>query len=195
MNFKEVKECFEGAKKEDIKGIKHRGLLITKPNQLLSEDYISKAKKNLWFCEVCKSYGMDYKLPEEWFYILYYCALAILSKFGIESRNQRCTAAFLRYTKDKGLIEYDSEFIERITVHKEKEKKSDVDKREFARYGSLIKIPEVEQDYDKMMELCKKAISQAEEIVFSNKNFTIPEEVIQAILNQQENLQNSSIEN
>lgn len=175
MNSKEVKECFKGAKKDDVKGMKHRGLLITKPNQLLAEEYISKAKKNLEFCEICKAHEMDYKLPEEWFYILYYCALAILSKFGIESRNQRCTVAFLRYVKDKGLVEYDSEFIERITVHRKKEKKSDVDKREFARYGSLIKIPDVEQDYDKMMEVCKRAIFQAEEIIYLGKEFAVSE--------------------
>lgn len=177
MNLKDVKECFAGAKKEDSQGKKHRGLLIIKPNQLLAEDYISKAKKNLEFCEICKNQGVDYKLPEEWFYTLYYCALAILSKFGIESRSQRCTAVFLEYVKNKSLIKYNPEFIDRITVHREKEKKSDVDKREFARYGALIKIPEIEQDYDKMMNVCKEAIFQAEEIVFSDKEFKVPKEL------------------
>ena len=175
MEANEVKECFKGAKKDENKGMKHRGLLVTSPNQLLAEEYISKVKKNFEFCEVCKDYGMDFKLPEEWFYILYYCALAILSRFGVESRNQRCTAAFLRYVKDKKLIDYESEFIERITVHREKETKSDVDKREFARYSSQIRIPEIEQDYEKMMEVCKKAISQAEDIVYSEKEFPISE--------------------
>lgn len=173
MNVEDVKECFISAGKEDAKGKKHKGLLIVKPNQPLAEDYVFKAKKNIVFCELCKNQGFEYKLPEEWFYALYYCALAILSKFGIESRSQRCTAAFLRYVKDKGLIEYDSELIERITVHKEKEVISDVDKREFARYGSAIKIPEVEQDYEKMMDLCKRAISQCEGIVFSDKEFML----------------------
>ena len=179
MNAKDVKECFDGAKKEDIQGKKHKGLLITKPNQLLAEDYVFKAKNNLDFCELCKNQGFDYKLPEEWFYTLYYCALAILSKFGIESRNQRCTAAFLRYAKDNNLIGYGEEFIDRITVYKKKEEKSDVDKREFARYGSLIKIPEIEQDYVKMMDICKKAISQCEEIVFSDKEFRVPKELFE----------------
>lgn len=178
MNIKDVKECFAGAKKEDSQGKKHRGLLIIKPNQPLAEDYVSKAKRNLEFCEFYKNQGVDYKLPEEWFYTLYYCALAILSKSGIESRNQRCTAVFLRYAKDNGLIDYDNEFIDRITIHREKEEKSDVDKREFARYGSLIKIPDIEQDYDKMMNVCKEAISQCEEIVFSNKKFKVPKELL-----------------
>lgn len=177
MNLKEVRECFIGAKKDDTKGKKHRGLLLITPNQPLAEEYISKAKKNLELCAFYKHQEVDYKLPEEWFYTLYYCALAILSRFGVESRSQRCTAAFLQYTKDKELLTYDSEFIDRITVHREKEETSDVDKRELARYGALIKIPEIEQDYDGMMLVCKKAISQCEEFVFSGDKYKIPEEL------------------
>jgi len=67
---------------------------------------------------------------------MYYCALAILAKFGVESRSQKCTALFLRYFKDKGLINYDDEFIDRITVYSEKKEKTDVDLREEARYGA-----------------------------------------------------------
>lgn len=177
MNVKEVRECFMGAKKDDAKGRKHKGLLIIKPNQMLAEEYIIKAKQNLEFCEVYKNKGVDYKLPEEWFYTLYYCALAILSKFGVESRSQRCTAAFLWYMKNKELIDYSDEFIERITVYRKKEEKSDVDRRESARYGAGIKIPEIEQDYEKMMGVCRSAIAQGEEIVFSNDECKIPEEL------------------
>ncbi|MBS3114804.1 hypothetical protein J4448_06925 [Candidatus Woesearchaeota archaeon] len=100
-----------------------------------------------------------------------------MSKFGVESRNQRCTALFLRYVRDKGLIEYDDEFIKRIMVYREKQEKSDVDEREKARYSASIQIKEVEQNYDKMMNMCKEAISQCEEIVFSDKEFKVPKEL------------------
>lgn len=175
---KSVQDCFRSSIKEEKKGRKHKGLLKIKPDIEAAKDYILKAKKNLELCKIYKEKGFDYKLPEEWFYILYYCALAILSKFGVESRSQRCTALFLRYVKDKGLIEYDNQFIQRITVYKEKEKKSDVDEREKSRYSPSIRIMEVMQDYDKMMNVCKEAISQCEEIIFSNKNFEIPKEII-----------------
>ena len=62
-------------------------------------------------------------------------------------------------------------------MHREKEEKSDVDKRELARYGALIKIPDIEQDYNGMTNVCKRAISQAEEIIFSNKDFNVPKEL------------------
>ena len=166
--MKEVRDCFVLAVKDEKKGKKHKGLLISKPNDKIGKEYIAKARKNLQLCDVYREKEFGYKIPEEWFYTLYYCALAILSKFGIESRSQKCTALFLRYAKDNGLIDYDDEFIERITVYNTKEEKSDVDEREKARYGSSIKSKEIESKYEHMATLCKKVISQAEEIVFAD---------------------------
>jgi len=174
---KEVRACFILAEKDEKKGKKHKGLLIAKPDNKTAEGYIQKAKVNLQLCNFYKEKGFDYKIPEEWFYTLYYCALAILSKFGIESRSQKCTAFFLRYAKDNGLIEYEDEFIERITVYSAKEEKSNVDERETARYSSSITSKEVESKYNYMTDVCKKAISQAEEIVFSDKEFKVPKEL------------------
>ena len=172
-----IKDCFENAIRDERKGKKHKGLLINNLDNKKAEEYLVKAKKNLELCDFYREKGIDYKIPEEWFYTLYYCALSILSKFGIESRSQRCTAAFLRYAKDNDLIDYDDEFIDRITVYKDKEETSDVDKREKSRYGSSIKSEEIIQKYDNMMDMCRRAISQCEEIIFSDKEFKIPKEL------------------
>ena len=174
---KEIKECFESARKDEEKGKKHKGLLIVEPSLKKAEGYLDKARDSLRFCEICKNIGSDYKIPEEWYYSLYYCALAILCKFGVETRSQRCTALFIKYVKEKGLIKYDDEFIHKIIVYKEKENKSAVDEREEARYGPSIKMNEVEKQYDKTMALCKRAISQAQDIVLSEKKYEIPEEL------------------
>ncbi len=176
---KEIKECFKSARKDEEIGKKHKGLLIVEPSLEKAKEYLDKARDCLKFCEMYKKSGSDYKIPEEWYYSLYYCALAILCKFGVETRSQRCTALFIQYVKEKGLIEYDNEFIERIMVHKEKDKKTAVDEREEARYGSKIKIEKVEERYNDMIELCKGAISQAEEIVYSNKKYEVPKELLQ----------------
>ena len=174
-----INECFTNARKDEKKGKKHKGLLYIKSDDKKAEEYVKKAKKNLEICELYKQMRLDYKIPEEWFYTLYYCALAILSKFGVESRSQRCTALFVRYIKDKGLINYDDGFIDRITVYSDKEEKSDVDQREEARYGSSVKSEEIIQKYNLMMEVCKKAISQCEEIVYSEKQYKIPKELLE----------------
>jgi hypothetical protein len=175
----DLAECFRIAERDKSIGKKHKGLMMVKLNFEEARGYIQKAKDSLELCEFYKEKRYDYKIPEEWFYSLYYCALAILSKFGIETRSQRYTALFLRYAIMKGLIDYDIEFIERITVYTEKEKESDVDKREEARYGPFIKIDKVFEIYEKMSNLCKNAISQAEEIIFSDKEFKVPKELLE----------------
>lgn len=179
-----LKECFESALKDEKKNKKHKGLLITKPSIENAQYYLKKAKDGLKFCELYKQMGADYKIPEEWYYTLYYCALAILSIFGVETRSQRCTALFLRYVKDKGLIEYNDEFIKRIMVYKEKEKKTAVDEREEARYSPKFKFKEIAEQYDKMMETCREAISQCEEIIFSERAFEVPKELYEAQKNE-----------
>lgn len=164
---KTIKNCFEEAIKSENKGKKHKGLIFVKPNQKIAEEYIEKAKINLKLCDLYKEKGYDYKIPEEWFYTLYYCALAILTKLGVESRNQRCTALFLKYLKDNELINYNEEYISRIMVYKEKEEKTDVDLREHSRYSSSLKSEEIKTKYETMNGLCLKAINEAEEIIYS----------------------------
>lgn len=175
---KTLRECFRTAEKDEKRGKKHKGLLVVKTDQKASEEYIKKAKMELELCEIYRQKGIDYKIAEEWFYSLYYCALAILAKVGVETRSQRYTALFLRYAKDKNIIEYDDEFINRITVYSGKDEKSEVDEREESRYSSTITSEKVRKRYSEMTNLCKKAISQAEEIVFSDKEFKVPKELI-----------------
>ncbi len=172
-----VYECFSSARNDEEKGKKHKGLLFVGRDDKKAEEYVQKAKTNLGTCDLYKKQRWDYKIPEEWFYSQYYCALAILAKFGVESRSQRCTALFLRYVKDKGLIDYADEFIERIMVHKDKEEETDVDEREKARYGSSVQSEEIIGKYEFMMDVCKRCISACEEIVFSEKKFEVPKEL------------------
>lgn len=174
-----VFECFSVAKKEEEKGKKHKGLLFVGRDDKKAEEYVQKAKTNLGTCDLYKKQRLDYKIPEEWFYSQYYCALAILAKFGVESRSQKCTALFLRYVKDKSLIDYDDEFIDRIMVYKEKEEKTDVDEREYARYGSSVQSEEIIGKYDFMMDVCRRCISACEEIAFSEKKFEVPKELLE----------------
>src|SRR3989344_5339609 len=161
MEIKDLRECFGTALKDEQRGRKHKGLVVMKSDQKKAEEYIGKAKKELNWCEPFKNDGdSDYKIPEQWFYTMYYCGLAILAKFGIESRSQKCTALFLRYVKESKLIDYDDEFIDRITVYTEKKEESDVDEREKSRYGSSIQSEEIIEKYNFMMDICRRCISQ-----------------------------------
>jgi hypothetical protein len=175
---KQLKECFKTAKKNEEKGVKHKGLLVIKSNKEEAKQYLEKARQELLLCELYKTRGFDYKLPEEWFYTLYYCALSILSRIGIESRSQKYTALLLEYLEFKGLVNYNKDFIQKIKVYSKKGEESEVDKREFARYSSAIKIEQIEEKYARMMNLCKEAISQAEEILYSKEKIEIPKELL-----------------
>ncbi|MBI2668508.1 hypothetical protein HYX14_01570 [Candidatus Woesearchaeota archaeon] len=179
MTIEQINDCFTSAARDEEKGRKHKGLLFVKPNHEEAKGFIVKAKRNLELCHLYKENGFEYKIPEEWFYTIYYCGLAILAMFGVESRSQRCTALFLRYVKNQGLIDYDDEFIERIMVYREKEEETDVDAREKGRYSSRIQMKEVLLQYGEMMTLCKKAIARCEEIVFSQNNYLIPPELLE----------------
>lgn len=172
-----IRDCFANAKKDEDKGKKHKGLLLIGKNDKKAEEYIEKAKTNLKICDLYRNQRLDYKIPEEWFYTMYYCALAILAKFGVESRSQKCTALFLRYAKDEGLIDYSDEFIDRITVYSDKKEVSDVDEREKARYGSSVRSEEIMQKYEFMMNVCRRCISQCEEIVFSKDKYNLPKKL------------------
>lgn len=77
------------------------------------------------------------------------------------------------------MIEYDDEFIDRITVYRDKDEKSDVDEREKARYSSSIKSEEVTQQYTYMTEMCKRAITECEELIFSDKEYLVPKELLE----------------
>lgn len=112
--------------------------------------------------------------------VLHIVLLRTSNIIKIQSRKQkqRCTALFLRYLKDNKLIEYEDEFIDRITVYSDKEEKSDVDQREEARYGSAVKSEEVMHKYNLMTEVCKRAINQCEDIVYSQKQYKIPKEFV-----------------
>ena len=68
--------------------------------------------------------------------------------------------------------------MERITVYREKDEKLYVDQREFSRYCSSIKSEEVESNYQRMNVLCKSAISECEEIVYSKKKFEVPKGIL-----------------
>lgn len=173
-----IRDCFVLAKVAEEKGKKHKGLLLTKPDQKKAEAYIVKAKDNLLLCELYKEKRFDYKIPEEWFYTMYYCALAILSKFGVESRNQRCTALFLRAITERGVIALSSDFLDQITVHSDKDERSAVDEREQARYGASVRSEEIMAKYDSMMDSCRRYISETEEIVYSDKGLIVPQELV-----------------
>src|SRR3989338_5475155 len=79
-------------------------LVKTKPDLVLSQKHIDKSEYNygvVQTLERLKIYDWAFNVG---FYAIYHCFLAILAKYGYESRNQACTiTALLSMINDKKL--------------------------------------------------------------------------------------------
>ena len=85
---KQVDWCLKKAQKELIEKDAHRGLVKITPDIKLAGKHIAKAEHNLNAASDFAKMGYSDWSPSAFFYSMYHCFLAILSKFGYQSRNQ-----------------------------------------------------------------------------------------------------------
>jgi uncharacterized protein (UPF0332 family) len=86
-----LKNCFKSGEK----GERHKGLRKVKLDESLVEGHLKKAIHNFNAMDEFNKMGYSDWSASASFYCLYHCLLAILSKNGIESRNQTCTFTFI----------------------------------------------------------------------------------------------------
>ncbi len=87
--------CLNKAKAELEKEGKHRGLIQVKPDANLAREFIEKAEHNLEAFLLNRRHKIYDWTISMGFYTMYHCCLAIITKFGYESRNQECTLAVI----------------------------------------------------------------------------------------------------
>lgn len=128
--------CLRKASKE---GLRHRGLRKILPDLHKADDHIKKALHNTAAMEhLMKGRFYDWAIHAA-FYAHYHCLLAILQKFGYESRNQECTFAAIEYLIEQGLIKLAKEDLHTIfaaDTHDKLEESDIVDLREKFQYGT-----------------------------------------------------------
>lgn len=95
-----INTCF----KEGEKGERHKGLKKINPDEELIFKHLAKASHNLNALNDFKKIGYSDWSASAAFYALYHCLLALLTKFGLQSRNQTCTFAFVEDLISKGKI-------------------------------------------------------------------------------------------
>ena len=91
------------------------------------------------------------------FYSIYHCFLAILAKYGYESKNQSCSITALLTLIDEKKIEFDKDLVlqfDTLEVDKEATKSTVRESREISTYGVKTDIDTGE--LDKVKELIKK---------------------------------------
>lgn len=155
--------CIKKAKNEDKK---HRGLKEVKPNTEKSERHINKANHNLKvMLYLIKGDFPDWAINAS-FYARYHCLLAILVKYGYESRNQECTFAAVEYLIKNNKIDLDTKLLEKIALFEGGLEKEDVIAlREESQYGTETvwdeaKIKELVNDTKEFIDAVKEVLQK-----------------------------------
>ena len=161
-----VKWCLNKAKKELGEGTKHRGLVKINPDIEGAKSHILKAEHNFKAVISFDKTGFSDWAVSAAFYTMYHCFLAIVLKFGYESRNQDCTIALVENLREQKLIEIDPSIIEALkeSENEEMHERSAIELRENFQYGILTKIDD--NELSKLKDLCKIAIEEAKRIIY-----------------------------
>lgn len=159
-----VKWCLNKARKELETEQKHRGLIKIKSNDKLARDYIKKAEHNLKVFIDNKELGNYDWTISIGFYVMYHCCLAIITKFGYESRNQECTLALIEsFIEDKKIEESYSKYLEQIKSVTRNEDEQVMPMREKYQYTPIIDIDV--QKVDELLRICQDMIKDAKGII------------------------------
>ena len=161
-----VKWCLNKAKAEIEKGELHRGLVKIKPDENLSMEYLEKAEHNLEAFLHNKEGGFYDWTINIGFYVMYHCCLAIITKFGYESRNQECTLALIEsFIEDKKLDEDFKRYLEAIksTAKDIKEEEQIQKMREKYQYTPIIDIDV--QKVKELLSICQDMLKDTKGII------------------------------
>src|SRR3990167_3883369 len=150
-----VKWCLNKAEKELKEKGFHRGLIKVEKDTRLAEKHISKAEHNLLAAVYFDKGRFSDWSASAFFYCIYHCFLAILRKFGYESRNQECTIAVIEMLKEEGKINIDEKFINMLKITQAKQEEHNIIKiREEFQYGTNIEF-ENKEEFEKLTQMCK----------------------------------------
>ena len=165
-----VKWCLNKAKRELEKSDLHRGLVKVERNLELAEQHIIKAEHNLKAAIYFEKGGFSDWSASAFFYCVYHCFLAILRKFGYESRNQECTVAMIEMLKEENKIDIDEKFIDALKIAnvEEMQENNIIKLRENFQYGVDLEFKE-KQEFNKLVDLCKEVIYKTRDIIHHNK--------------------------
>ncbi len=157
-----VKWCLDQAGKQLAEGKKHRGLVKVIPDNKLAEEYIGKAEHNLEFFLLARKNGFYDWAINVGFYVTYHCCLAVMAKFGYESRNQDCTLAVVESLIEEGKIGKDfQQYVDAIGPDLGEDKI--IPMREKYQYTPIVGIDQ--QKVEELLSLCQDMIKDTKGII------------------------------
>ena len=160
-----VEWCITKAQKELQAGKKHRGLVKVDANLKRAREHLAKAEHNLKVTLYLQRGGFTDWCSNSLFYAIYHCFLAILAKFGYETRNQECTFAFIASLIEDKQIAISREDLEKVSALEISETQESpataVSIRESYQYSTKVSLED--KDYQELFELAKRIIDLTKE--------------------------------
>jgi len=159
-----VEWCLRKAQKELKSSEKHRGLVKTEQDIELAKAHIRKAEHYFKATtHLKKGYFSDISASTI-FYSMYHCLLAIIAKFGYESRNQECTFALIHKLIEDGKIQLAKELVDKIASFEiQHDEKTSIELREQYQYGTELSLRD--NLYNELLELAQKIITETKIII------------------------------
>lgn len=161
-----VEWCLKKGEKEMKEGGKHKGLARIKPDLAKARQHIAKAEHNLRLMISLKNTEFSDWCSPAAFYAAYHSLLAILAKFGYESRNQECTFALISSMAEKGTINLDAALLEsiaKIEPGKNAERETITEIREQYQYGITLSMED--KTYEELLETAKRILGESKRIL------------------------------
>ena len=145
-----------------------RRLIQTKPDKDLAQKHIKKSEYNydvLLSLEKLKKYDWALNVG---FYSLYHCFLALLAKYGYESKNQSCTITVLLMLIREKKLDLDKDFIshfDTLDVEKNIANPTVRESREISTYGveTSIDLDQLKKIKELIIKLQRETIRIIEE--------------------------------
>ncbi len=138
-------------------------LMKIKPNLELAKKHLKKSEYNYDVVQTLERIGKRDWALNVGFYSIYHCFLAILSKFGYESRNQSCTISAILSLIDEKNIEIDKDLVLQFdTLDVEKSVMSPTIRmdRELATYGveTSVDLKELQRVKEMIVKVQRETI-------------------------------------
>ena len=162
-----VEWCLKKAEKELKEGPLHRGLVRIELSLTEAQKHVEKAEHNLKAAQFFNDNSYSDWSASAFFYCIYYCFLAILLKYGYESRNQECTLAVIEMLIEKGIIDIELKYLNMLKLTKAKEIDHSLIKiREEFQYGTGTSYHKVEE-FEYFVKTCQEMIDLTKRIMSS----------------------------
>jgi len=157
-----VNWCLNKAKKELQEGKQHRGLVKVEVDLEKAREHLAKAEHNLKVTFYLQKGGFTDWCSSSLFYVIYHCFLAILVKYGYETRNQECTFALIASLIEDKKITLIQEDLEKVSMLNLKETQESPDTvvsiREDYQYSTKVSLEN--KEYQELLQLAKRILDK-----------------------------------